>query len=51
MGIDLYYIELSPNSQSVVMALQALGLDVNKKIVNFQLGEHRRPDFLKVIIT
>lgn len=48
MGIDLYFIELSPNSQSVLMALQALDLDVNKKIVRFHLGEHRTPEFLKV---
>lgn len=48
MGVDLYYTELSPDNQSVLMALQLLDVEVNKKRMNVRTGEQRTPEFLKV---
>lgn len=48
MGLDLYYTELSPDNQSVLMLLQLLDIPVNKKVINIRVGEQKTPEFLKV---
>ncbi|XP_017087036.2 glutathione S-transferase 1 [Drosophila bipectinata] len=46
--ITLYGIDGSPPVRSVLLTLNALGLDFEYKIVNLLEKEHLKPDFLKI---
>ncbi|KAH8279047.1 hypothetical protein KR026_000135 [Drosophila bipectinata] len=46
--ITLYGIDGSPPVRSVLLTLNALGLDYEYKIVNLLEKEHLKPDFLKI---
>ena len=46
--MDFYYLPGSAPCRSVVMTAKALGLELNKKLLNLQAGEHLKPEFLKI---
>ena len=46
--MDFYYLPGSAPCRSVIMTAKALGLDLNKKLLNLQAGEHLKPEFLKI---
>ncbi|KAL5288086.1 GstE2.2 family protein [Megaselia abdita] len=45
--IVLYGFDPSPPVRSCLMTLKALNVEFEYKIVNFQLGEHMKPEFLE----
>lgn len=49
MGLDLYYTPGSPPCHAVQMTAKAVGVELNLKCVNLAIGEHLKPEFLKVI--
>ncbi|KAH8400723.1 hypothetical protein KR009_000524 [Drosophila setifemur] len=46
--LTLYGIDGSPPVRSVLLTLNALGLDFEYKVVNLLTGEHLQPEFLKI---
>lgn len=50
MAPKLYYSELSPPSRSVLLTANALGLELDLKVINLATGEHLSPEFLKVYL-
>nr|WUG53827.1 glutathione S-transferase [Zeugodacus cucurbitae] len=46
--MDFYYVPPSPPCRAVLMAAKALGVELNKKLLNLFAGEHLKPDFLKI---
>lgn len=48
MVLQLYMYEGSIPARSVLITAAALGLEIEKKIVDMANGEHRKPEFLKV---
>ncbi|XP_073817740.1 glutathione S-transferase 4 [Musca autumnalis] len=46
--MDFYYLPLSAPCRSVLMTAKALGLELNKKLLNLFEGEHMKPEFLKI---
>lgn len=48
MGLKLYMYESSLPARSVLMTAAALGIKLEKKIVDMMKGEHTTPEFLKV---
>ncbi|KAL0832354.1 hypothetical protein ABMA28_001787 [Loxostege sticticalis] len=48
MTIDLYYKPASPPCRLVQLVGAALGVEFNLKDINFQAGEHLKPEFLKI---
>lgn len=48
MGLKLYMYESSLCSRSVLITAAALGINIEKKIVDMVKGEHKTPEFLKV---
>lgn len=47
-AIDVYYFPASAPSRMVLLLAKALGINVNKKMVNIMNGEQMNPDFIKV---
>ncbi|BFF92708.1 glutathione S-transferase D4-like [Drosophila madeirensis] len=47
-NLDLYYLPSPGPSRAVVMTAKAVGVELNKKLLNPQLGEHLKPEFLKL---
>uniref|UniRef100_A0A1I8N3Q0 Glutathione S-transferase n=1 Tax=Musca domestica TaxID=7370 RepID=A0A1I8N3Q0_MUSDO len=46
--MDFYYLPLSAPCRSVIMTAKALGIELNKKLLNLFEGEHMKPEFLKI---
>ncbi|XP_016957918.1 glutathione S-transferase 1-1 [Drosophila biarmipes] len=46
--LTLYGIDASPPVRSVLLTLNALGLEFDYKVVNLMTGEHLRPEYLKI---
>uniref|UniRef100_A0A1I8Q2K2 Glutathione S-transferase 1-1 n=1 Tax=Stomoxys calcitrans TaxID=35570 RepID=A0A1I8Q2K2_STOCA len=46
--MDFYYLPGSAPCRSVMMTAKALGIELNKKLLNLQAGEHMKPEFLKI---
>ncbi|KAH8254795.1 hypothetical protein KR032_012223 [Drosophila birchii] len=46
--LTLYGIDASPPVRSVLLTLNALGLDFEYKIVNLMTGDHLKPEYLKI---
>ncbi|XP_017120489.2 uncharacterized protein LOC108141556 [Drosophila elegans] len=46
--LDFYYMLYSAPCRSVLMTALALGLDLNKKQVDLDAGEHLKPEFIKI---
>ncbi|KMZ04012.1 glutathione S transferase D1 [Drosophila simulans] len=45
---DFYYLPGSSPCRSVIMTAKAVGVELNKKLLNLQAGEHLKPEFLKI---
>ncbi|KAJ8927876.1 hypothetical protein NQ314_019620 [Rhamnusium bicolor] len=48
MTPKLYYADLSPAVRGTLLAIKALGIDVELKPVNLMAGEHLTPEYLKL---
>ena len=48
--IKLYYLPPSPPCRSVMMTAKVLGLDLDLVLTNIMKGEHKTPEYLKVIL-
>ncbi|XP_014086723.1 glutathione S-transferase D1 isoform X2 [Bactrocera oleae] len=46
--MDFYYVPASPPCRAVLLAAKALGVNLNKKLLNLFAGEHLKPEFLKL---
>lgn len=46
--MDFYYLPGSAPCRAVIMTASALGIELNKKLLNLQAGEHLKPEFLKI---
>ncbi|SPP80476.1 glutathione S-transferase D2-like [Drosophila guanche] len=46
--LDLYYMPSPGASRAVIMTARAVGVEMNKKVVNVFAGEHLNPDFVKI---
>ncbi|XP_011193458.1 glutathione S-transferase 1-1 [Zeugodacus cucurbitae] len=46
--MDFYYLPGSAPCRSVLLTAKALGIELNKKLLNLQAGEHLTPEFLKI---
>nr|AIF73207.1 glutathione S-transferase D1A [Scaptomyza nr. nigrita Nevada] len=45
---DLYYLPGSSPCRSVIMVAKAIGLELNKKLLDLSTGEHLKPEFVKI---
>lgn len=50
MKPELYLNLISPPVRSVLLLIEELGIDVEKKNIDFYTGEHLGESYLKVII-
>uniref|UniRef100_A0A1A9VFY4 Glutathione S-transferase 1-1 n=1 Tax=Glossina austeni TaxID=7395 RepID=A0A1A9VFY4_GLOAU len=48
LTMDLYYLPGSAPCRAVIMTAKALGLQLNKKLLNLMAGEQMKPEFLKL---
>ncbi|CAG0916785.1 unnamed protein product [Notodromas monacha] len=48
MGVDFYYMPLSPPCRSALLAAKAFGIKLDCKLLNLMAGEHMKPDFLAI---
>ncbi|XP_036323960.1 glutathione S-transferase D1-like [Rhagoletis pomonella] len=46
--MDFYYVPASAPCRSVIMTAKALGIELNKKLLKLNAGEHLKPEFLKL---
>ncbi|XP_023309103.2 glutathione S-transferase 1-1-like [Lucilia cuprina] len=46
--MDFYYMPPSAPCRAVEMTAKAVGVKLNKKIINLPAGEHLKPEFLKI---
>ncbi|XP_068157670.1 glutathione S-transferase D2-like [Drosophila tropicalis] len=46
--MDFYYVPGSAPCRSVIMVAKALGLELNKKLVNLFEGEQLKPEYVKI---
>ncbi|XP_017143663.1 glutathione S-transferase D4-like [Drosophila miranda] len=46
--MDLYYLPSPGPSRAVLMTAKAVGVSLNKKLLNIKLGENLTPEFLKI---
>ncbi|XP_064550145.1 glutathione S-transferase 1-1-like [Drosophila montana] len=46
--MDFYYMPGSAPCRSVIMTAKALGVELNKKLLNVMAGEQLKPEFLKI---
>ncbi|XP_022208466.2 glutathione S-transferase T2-like [Drosophila obscura] len=47
-NMDLYYLPYPGPSRAVLMTAKAVGVELNKKLLNYKLGENLTPEFLKI---
>ncbi|KAH8331065.1 hypothetical protein KR067_011085, partial [Drosophila pandora] len=47
-NMDFYYMPGSGGCRTVLMVAKALGLELNKKMLNVKAGEQMTPEFLKI---
>lgn len=50
MPPKLYMHEVSPPSRAVLITAAALGLDLELHVVDLMKGEHKTPEYLKVVL-
>lgn len=50
MPIDFYYTPASAPCRSILLAAEALGIELNLKTINLMAGEQLTPEFLKVFV-
>lgn len=50
MSRDLYYHPAASYSRSIQMLAKSLGVDLNLKQIDFERGDHKTPEYLKVRI-
>ncbi|XP_033236577.1 glutathione S-transferase T2-like [Drosophila pseudoobscura] len=48
INMDLYYLPSPGPSRAVLMTAKAVGVSLNKKLLNIKLGENLTPEFLKI---
>lgn len=48
MKPELYLDKCSPPVRSVLLLIEALGIDVDEKLVTLAKGEHMHKDFIEV---
>jgi glutathione S-transferase len=48
MSLDLYYVPASAPCRAVMLAANAVGVQLNLKRVDLMKGEHLTPEFIKV---
>lgn len=48
MSGTFYFDSRSPQVRSVQLLIEALGIDIDQKLIDLFKGEHQSPDFLKV---
>ncbi|SPP80474.1 glutathione S-transferase D4-like isoform X1 [Drosophila guanche] len=46
--LDLYYMPSPGASRAVIMTAKAVGVDLNKKVVDVMAREHLKPEFIKI---
>ncbi|EDV49390.1 glutathione S-transferase 1-1 [Drosophila erecta] len=46
--LDFYYMLYSAPCRSILMTARALGLELNKKQVDLDAGEHLKPEFVRI---
>lgn len=46
--MDFYYMPPSAPCRAVEMTAKAVGIELNKKVLNLKAGEHLKPEFLKI---
>lgn len=46
--IDVYFFPPSPPSRAVLLVASALGLNINKKVINIMKEEQHAPEYAKV---
>ncbi|EDV94338.1 glutathione S-transferase 1-1 [Drosophila grimshawi] len=46
--MDFYYLPGSAPCASVIMTAKALGVELNKKLINIMEGEHLKPEYVKI---
>nr|AFJ44686.1 glutathione S-transferase [Delia antiqua] len=46
--MDFYYLPGSAPCRSVIMTAKALGIKLNKKLLDLDAGEHLKPEFIKL---
>ncbi|XP_075144560.1 glutathione S-transferase 1-like [Haematobia irritans] len=46
--MELYCITKSPPCRAVFLVAKALGIELNRKYINLQSGEHLEPEFIKI---
>ncbi|TMW40689.1 hypothetical protein DOY81_014231 [Sarcophaga bullata] len=46
--MDFYYLPLSAPCRAVMMTAKAIGVELNKKLLDLFAGEHMKPEFLKL---
>ncbi|XP_036324009.1 glutathione S-transferase 1-1-like [Rhagoletis pomonella] len=47
--VDFYYLPGSAPCRSVLLTAKSLDIELNKKLLNLQAGEHLNPGFLKIV--
>ena len=48
MSLDLYYLPASAPCRAVLLAANAVGVQLNLKYVQLMKGEHLTPEYIKV---
>lgn len=51
MTIVFYHCFASPPCAAVLLAAKSIGVELNIKVIDYDAGEHLKPDFLKVCIS
>lgn len=46
--LDFYYMLYSAPCRSILMTAKVLGIELNKKQVDLDAGEHLKPEFVKI---
>ncbi|TMW39583.1 hypothetical protein DOY81_015338 [Sarcophaga bullata] len=46
--MDFYYMPSSAPCRAVMMTAKAVGIKLNKKLLNLMTGEHMKPEFLNI---
>lgn len=49
MGPVLYLAPASPPCRAVLMTAKAIDLSLQEEVIDFQKGDHRKPEYLKVL--
>ena len=46
--MDFYHIEPSPPCRAAALTAKALGINLNKKVVNLLEGEQKKPEYVAI---